>query len=184
MEKTLPEIETKFNTLSPFLKMEYLEECSKQNSDLNIKKFCCQKLAELYEIKSMFSEAAKNMSSLADMAVTFKDKINCFLKEIELWIKSGQYELADETYKMALAIGNTHEKEDIKKAVKELYKNQSLNFEKTNKNANALKIYEKLLHLVEEREKLEIKKRILPLYKKLGKIHEYTVLEEQLGKKV
>jgi len=180
-EKTIPEIEAKFNALSPFLKMEYLEECSKQNADLNIKRFCCKKLAELYEFRQMFSEAAKNMSSLADMAITFKEKISFFLKETELWIKSNQYDIADETYRMAIAIGNTKEKEEVKKAVKEIYNKQAFYFEKTNKNANALKIYEKLLHIVEEGEKLEVKKKILPLYKKLGKIHEYTVLEEQIG---
>ncbi len=180
VEKTLPQIENKLKTMSDFLKMEYLEECSKQNIDMNIKKFCSQELVKLYSGRNMFSEAAKNMSSLADIAVTYKDKIQAYMAEIELWIKTGDYERADESFRKSLACGNTKEKEEIKKTIKELYLKQALIYEKANKNSNALKIYERLLHIAEENEKLDIKKKILPLYGKLGRIRDYTLLKGQI----
>jgi len=181
-EKTMPEIEAKLKTMSDFLKMEYLEECSKQKIDLTIKKFCNQELAKLYEARKMFPEAAKNMNSVAEMAVTYKDKVQAYMAEIGLWIKAGSYELADESLQKAVACCNAREREELKKTVIDVYKNQALAHEKANKNSNALRIYEKLLHMTSESEKLEIRKKILPLYKKLGKIHEYTVLNEQIGK--
>lgn len=184
MEKTIPEITEKLKTMSPFLKMEYLEECAKQNIDFSIKRFCNQKLAELYAERNMFSQSAKNMESAAEMAVTYKDKIQLYTFEISLWIKAGDYDRADETLQKSLACANAKEKEEIKKKAIQMYRKQAIVFEKLNKNSHALRIYEKLLRMVSEAEKLEIKKKILPLYRKLGKIREYTILEEQIGKNV
>ena len=182
-EKTRQEIENKLKTLSDFLKMEYLEECARQKIDINIKKFCSQELSKLYEARKMFPEAAKNMSSVAEMSSTYKDKMQAFIAETCLWIKAGNYEIADEAFQKALACGNTKEKQEIKNEIIGFYKKQAEEFEKINRNSNALKIYEKLLHLVEDSEKLEIKRKILPLYTRLGKIHEYTILSQQLGGK-
>ncbi len=180
IEKTIPQIENKLKIMSDFLKMEYLEECARQNIDLNIKKFCNQELSRLYAERNMFSEAAKNMSSVAEMALTYKEKIQFYLSEVELWVKSGDYDMAEEAFGKALACGNSREKEEIKKIIKELYLKQALMHEKANKNSNALKIYEKLLHMADDKEKLEIKKKILSLYGKLGKIREYTLLKGQI----
>ncbi len=179
-EKTLPQIENKLKTMSDFLKMEYLEECSKQNIDLNIKRFCNQELSKLYMGRNMFSEAAKNISSVAEMAKTYKDKIKAYMEEVGLWIKSGDYEMAEEAFRKSLACGNEKEKEEMKKTIKEIYLKQALMHEKANKNSNALRIYERLLHMADDKEKLEIKKKILPLYGKLGKIREYTLLKRQI----
>lgn len=182
LEKTRQEIEAKVKTMSDFLKMEYLEECAKQKVDINIKRFCNQELSKLYEMRKMFSQAAKNMESVAEMATTYKDKINAYSTEVGLWIKTGDYERADEAFQKAVACGNTNEKAEIKKEIVQLYKAQALDYEKQNKNSNALRIYEKLLHMIGEEDKLEIRRKILPLYKKLGRIREYTVLNEQLEK--
>ena len=182
VEKTIPEIEAKLKTMSDFLRMEYLEECSKQKIDLTIKKFCNQELSKLYETRKMFPEAAKNMNSVAEMAVTYKEKIQAYMAEVGLWIKAGNYDIADEALQKAIAYCNAQEREELKKTIINIYKNQALAYEKANKNSNALKIYEKLLHMLSEAEKLEIKKKILPLYKRLGKIHEYTVLNDQIEK--
>jgi len=182
LEKTRTEIENKINTMSDFLKMEYLEECSKQNMDLAIKKFCNEKLAELYEVKKMFSEAAKRVESVAEMASTYKDKIQTYINESRLWIRGGDYERADECLQKALACASAREREGIKKTVIEIYKAQAQVFAEQNRNSYALKIYEKLLHIVSDDEKADIKKKILPLYKKLGKIREYTILSEQISK--
>lgn len=179
-EKTRQEIEGKLKGMTDFLKMEYLESCLKYHRDFDAKKFCNLKLAELYEGRSMFSEAARNMSSMAEMAATFKEKIQAYMKETELWIKAARYDLADDAFRKALASGNMKEKEEMKKAIKQLYKKQAEVYEKVRRNANALKIYEKLLQMADEDEKPEIKKKLLELYKILGKIREYTILSGQI----
>lgn len=178
-EKTRQEIESKASGMSDFLKMEYLEACIKNTNSIEAKKFCHSKLAELYERKNMFLEAARNMSSMAEMAVTFNDKIQAYIIETVLWIKAAKYDEADGAFRKALASGNTLEKEEMKQAIKEFYKKQALVYEKSNKNGSALKIYEKLMSMANDLEKEEIKNKLLFLYEKLGKIREYNMLKNK-----
>lgn len=181
-ERTRGEVEAKLNFMSDFLKMEYLESCLKQHQDFDVKRLCNNKLAELYEGRNMFSEAAKNMSSVAEIAATFREKMNAYMKEVELWIKAARYDIADDAFRKALACGNTQEKEEMKKAVIELYKKQAAVYENTNRNSNALKIWQKVLEMVSEPEKIIIREKLLGLYKRLGKIREYSILSGQLKK--
>jgi len=178
-EKTRQEIEAKASGMSDFLKMEYLEACIKNTNSIEAKKFCHSELARLYEAKNMFLEAARNMSSMAEMAITFNDKMQAYIKETELWIKAARYDDADEAFRKALASGNTKEKEEMKSAIKELYKKQALAYEKANKKGSALKIYEKLFSISSDLEKEEIKNKLLYFYEKLGKIREYNMLKSK-----
>jgi tetratricopeptide (TPR) repeat protein len=181
-EKTRAEVEVKLSSMSDFLKMEYLESCLKAHMDFDVQRLCHQKLSELYDGRNMYSEAAKNMSAVAELAGTFKDKMEAYMKETGLWIKSAQYDRAEEAFKKALASGNAKEKDEMKRAIKDLYKRQAQAYERMSRNTNALKIYELLLRVSEEPEKLEVRKKLLELYHRLGKIREYTVLKEQLDK--
>lgn len=179
-EKTRAEVEQKLGMMSDFLKMEYLESCIRQNRELDTKKFCNMKLADLYAGRNMFLEAARNAASAAELAATFKEKTEAYMKEVELWIKAGQYERSEEALRKALASGNSQEKFEMKRKVKQIYRKQAETFERSMKSTNALKVYQKLLELSDDAEKTEVKKKILDLYKKLGKIREYSVLQAQL----
>lgn len=184
LEKTRREIEEKLKTMSDFLKLEYLESCLKQFESIEIRKFACEKLAELYEQKSMLIEAAKNLDSLAKLVLTFKEKIKAHMKEAEVYIKAGLYNDADNAFKKALNNTNAAERNEIKNQLKELYLRQADALRKAGKNSNALKICEKILSttFVElgDEQRQEIKKNLLFLYEKLGKIREYMVLKESL----
>ena len=174
------EIETKAATMSDFLRMEYLEECHKHIKSIDVKKFCHFELAKLYDARGMFSEAARNMKSVNDFALTFKEKMQNFVKEAEMWIKATQYDRADEAFKKALTCGNTRDKEEIKKSVKEFYKKQAAIFEKADRRANALKVYERLIEIADENEKPAIKEKLFSFYSKLGKIKEAMALQGQV----
>ena len=176
-ETTKQEIENKARGMSDFLRMEYFETCLKQTKSIEVKKFCHQELARLYEARNMFLEAAKNMNTMAEISITFNEKIKAYVKETELWIKAGRYENADASLKRALASANTQEKEEIKKAIKEFYKRQAEAYEKEKRNTNALKIYEKLFEIAEQGEKQEIKNKLIELYGRLGKIREYMKMK-------
>lgn len=181
-EKKREEVEARLSSMSDFLKMEYLENCLKQTDSLDIKKFSHTKLTELYMEKSMYAEAARNMSALADISITFKEKIEAFMKETELWIKAGNYDRADDSLKKALACGNKREKGEIKLKIKEIYQKQAEAYKKNQKNGNAMRIYEKMLTLeLSDEEKLEIKKKLLLIYGKLGKIREQSMLRKGIG---
>ena len=180
-EKTRQEIEQKLSMMSDFLKMEYLENCLKQQSTFDVKRFCHENLSVLYDKRNMFAESAKHMNIAAEISATFKDKMQNYMKEVELWIKSNQYDRVDEAFTKALACGNTKEKEEMKAALKELYFKQAKAFEKAQRNSNAMKVYEKILrmNLANEAEKAEIREKLLSLYQKLGKIREYMMLREK-----
>jgi tetratricopeptide (TPR) repeat protein len=180
-EKSRAEVEAKLGMMSDFLKMEYMENCIKQHRDFEIKKFCHQKLADLYAGRNMFLEAARNASSAAELAATFKEKIGAYMKEVELWIRAGQFDRADEAFRKALVTGNTQEKFEMKRKIIELYREQARFYEKSGKQTHALKVYQRLIEMLgDEQEKYEVKKRMLELYKRLGKIREYSVLSAQL----
>ncbi|MFH1307247.1 MAG: hypothetical protein ABIH72_00145 [archaeon] len=174
---TKEEVEAKLNTMSDFLKMEYLEYCLK-DSDFSVKRFCHQKLAELYEDRKMFSEAAKNMSSVAEVSLSFKDKREAYMKEVELWLKAGHFDMFDNALTRGLSIGNVSEKEEMKRAIKDLLKRQGQSYEKSMKRGAAVKVYEKLFQMSDTSEKEGVKLKLMELYDKLGKIREYMALKK------
>src|SRR3989338_3602513 len=114
LEKNKEQIEAKVNTMSDFVKMEYLESCLNTIHEVNISKFCYKKLAELYEKKAMYSEAAKYMAKFGEVCVGAKEKIDSIIKEAELLIKAGQYDEAIYLYKKAMALADTTGKFEIK----------------------------------------------------------------------
>jgi len=177
-EQTKPEIEKKLGMMSDFLKIEYLENCLKQQTLMDVRKFVHQELSKLYEKKAMYFEAAKNMERAAELAVTFKDKMQDYLKEAELFIKAARYDHADDAVSKALACGNASEKDGMKQAIKLLYMKQAEVYEKAMRNNNAAKIYEKLFSFsfLSETEKAMIKEKLYFLYQKLGKVSEMMSL--------
>jgi tetratricopeptide (TPR) repeat protein len=182
LEKNRQEIEAKANKMSDFLQMEYFEGCLKKNLGIDVNKFCFTRLSELYASKNMFSEAAKYMSAAAGLTVTLKEKIQIYLKEIDLLIKSGAYDKAEFSLRKAMEeVAIEREQREIVNTVVGYYKKQAELFEKSGRSSHAMKIYEKLLTMVGETEKLELKKKLLYLYERLGKVKEYLVLKKQLG---
>jgi hypothetical protein len=182
LEKKREEIEAKVNTMSDFLKMEYLESCLKANLDINVCKYCYKKLSELYENKIMYPEAAKYMAKFGELCAGAKEKIAAIVKEAELLVKAGSYDPADYLYKKAMSLADGPEKYEIKRNMVKFYKQEAANFERLNKHAGALKIYERLVYHVADAERDEARKRMLELYQKLGKIKEYIRLKAEMDK--
>ncbi|MBI2449144.1 hypothetical protein HYV49_02505 [Candidatus Pacearchaeota archaeon] len=180
-ETTRQEIEEKASKMSDFLKMEYLEKCIKSHISLDIRKFAHTLLSDLYEKRSMYVESAKHKAALAELTTTFKDKKNAFVQEAELWIKASHFLEADNAVKKALACSNTIEKQEVKNIIKQIYKNHATLSLKNQKNAAALKFYEKLssFELTDE-EKKDMQRNLLFLYDKLGKVREYYKVKKAL----
>lgn len=182
LEKNREEIEAKVNTMSDFVKMEYLESCLKTIPDVNISKYCYKKLSELYEKKIMYSEAAKYMAKFGEVCVGTKEKIAAIIKEAELLIKADQYDSAIYLYKKAMSFADTTGKFEIKRNMISFYKQEAAILEKSNRGTAALKIYEKIINYVADAERNEIKKKMLELYQKLGRVTEYIKLKAELDK--
>src|SRR3989344_6825246 len=140
-------VEEKISTMGDYVKIGYLTSCLKQSLDFDTRKFVLTTLSSLYENKRMYLDAGKMMSYAAEINTTFNGKISDFLKSTEFFIKGGEYDEADMSFKKAIALGNISQKAEMKKRVKELYKSQAGDFLVRDKRKNAVEAYEKLLSM-------------------------------------
>ncbi len=176
------DIEKEIEGKGDFVQIDYLTEILEEKIPIDVRKFICFKLAEIYERKGVFDSAAKMFNNIALISIAFSEKIKHYIKESELYIKAGVFDKADEAMKKAMNQANVIEKQDIYFSIKDFYKRQAEVYEKEMKRNNALRIYEKLLEMnITDLEKQEIKKKILGLYEKLGKLKEYFILKKSLN---
>jgi len=172
-ERTKKQISEKIKGMNEFLKIEYLEECLKAPITFNVKKFVQDLLIELYWQRKMFSQAAKYSVSNAEISVKYTEKIENYMKALRLYVMAGLLTDADITYRRALACGNSSQKKEIEVDVINFYKKQAEVFEKHDKRAHAIKVYEKLLRFIkDEQEKEEVKIKLIDMYEKVGKMRE------------
>jgi len=176
------EIEEELQRKGDFVQIAYLTNILEEKLPIDIKKFICSKLAEIYEKKFMFKDAAKMFENVALISVAFSEKIKYHLREAELYIKAGDFEGVDNAMKKAISDANASEKAEIYFIIKNSYKRQADIYEKEMRRNHAAKIYEKLLHMnTSESEKNDIKRKLLELYEKLGKLKEYFILKKSLN---
>jgi len=182
LEKNKREVEARAKSMSDFLRMEYLESCVRKFLDPEILRYAYLELSKLYEARIMYTEALKYIAKYKELCILQRERTECIIKEIELFIKAGNYERADIAYKEACKDSTEKEKIDIRSKMVQYYKNEVMKFEKSAKNAAALKVYEKLILYVTEPERTEIKKKMINAFQKLGKIRESIELERQLNR--
>ena len=175
--KERKEIEDQLAGMNPFMQLEFLEKMLKKTETFDVKSFIHTKLAEIYSKRGMFAEAAKNMENGGEIAVTFREKREEFMKAIEIYIKAGDYGKIDIVLNKALSYANESEKPALKEQRKKMMVEQAERFEKDGKNNNALKMYELLFRIVNEQEREIIKNKMIPLYERLGKIREANALK-------
>lgn len=172
------EIEKELQNQGDFVQIDHLTAFMKEEIPTDIRKFAMLKLAELYEKKMMFGEAAKIFNNLSIISIPFSEKIKSHVKEAELYIKAGNFREADYATTKAMNQANAFEKNDIMFNIKQFYKKQAEIYEKEMRRSNAVRIYEKLLELAStEAEKKQIREKLLELYQKLGKFREYNALK-------
>ncbi|MCX6749190.1 MAG: hypothetical protein NTW17_00390 [Candidatus Pacearchaeota archaeon] len=174
------EIEKDLQGKGDFVQIDHLIRFLKDQLSMDTKKFVFLKLAALYEKAKLLDEAARMQNNAAELAIAFTEKITYYKKEAELYIKSGAFDKAEKAMRDAMSQANLREKEDIYAFIKQFYKEQALVCEKNEKRNQAVRLYEKILEMrITETERSEIKAKLLELYKKLGKVREYMILEKQ-----
>ncbi|MFH0831277.1 MAG: hypothetical protein V1886_00185 [archaeon] len=129
----------------------------------------------------MFNEAARNVEGAAEVAVTFRDKMEMHMKAARLLVKHGSYYDADKQFEKALACANSREREQLKQTYKEFYMEKAKEFESLKRMNNAIKVYEKLLMygFVSNEEKQAINSKLAVLYSKVGKVQDAMRLERK-----
>ena len=180
LERSKSEIIAKAERMSDFLKMEYLENCTKKFSDADIQRYCFLELSKLYERNVMYPDAIKYLARYEEICPTNREKLLAYIKELEILIKGGLYDRVEFVYKKAKDISTPRELIDLDLRISHLYHEEAEKFDKLNKYTPALKVYERLLVLAKGEEKIEIKKRLAYLYNKLGRVREAIEMERDL----
>jgi lipopolysaccharide biosynthesis regulator YciM len=175
---TKVEIENFLKGKGEFVQLSHLEIFLRKDPPLETKKFIYLKMAEIYDKKNMFTEAAKMFHSMAIISVAFTDKIKYHVKEAEMFIKAGMFNRVDEAVRKSMNDANATEKSEIFITIKNFYKKQAEQYTKELRRNHSIKIYEKLLEMnISETERSEIKEKLLKLYEKTGKLREYYSLK-------
>lgn len=182
LEKNLSEIQQKAGRMSDFLRMEYLESCAIKFNDSLILRYCYQELSRLYEGRKMYSDAIKYIFKYQETLVSEVEKMNAMMKEVELLIKAGFYDRADLLIKRIIENSKESQKFEVRRKIVEMFKQEAARFEKESKFTPLLKVYEKLIEYLADAEKNEIKRRMVIIYKKLGKVRESLELERQMDR--
>ena len=180
LERNKSEVQAKAEKMSDFLRMEYLENCTKKFMDKEILRYCFQELSRLYERNAMFPDAIKYLARYEELAGTNTEKRTAYLKEAELLIKAGFYDRIEFTHNKIKEISSPKELKEIDQKIIQLLKDAAAMYDRQNKYSPATKTYEKLLQLSKPEDKTEIKRRLVFLYNKLGKVRESIELEREL----
>ncbi len=178
-ERGKHEIELKLKDMGDYVKMDYLQRAMISGLDFDTKKFVQIRLAKIYESRNMFSEAGKLIKNSADINTTFRGKIQDYMKSVELFIRAGNFDEADVSFKLALACASNEQKRELKNGLKKLYEMQAGYYLKQDKRNSAKTTYERLLKQdLNDCEKQEAQKSLLSLYESLGFIREYNNLKK------
>jgi tetratricopeptide (TPR) repeat protein len=178
-ENTREEVEEKLNKLvTPLTKIEYLESALKKVAfSLELKRFIWNKLIELYESGGMYDKAAKAISSRAGIDVTFKEKIDAYLKAAGYYAKVGRIDDSEDMFTRAVRESDERQKAMIMLTRKNVYLAAASDLERKGRKAMAGKFYEKLLKMkLDDLEKKDVKEKLINLYKSLGKFKEAELL--------
>jgi len=182
-EMAKSEIEQALKGKGDFVQIDSLGRLLKEPIAFDTRKFVFLKLATLYEKAKMFNDSAKMYGNAAEISLPFAEKIKHYMKETELYAKTGAFDRVENAMKKAMAQANSREREEIKISVKMLYKEQAKTCEAELRRNQATRFYEKILEMrIPEQERRETGEKLLELYKRLGKLREYQVLEKSMQK--
>src|SRR3989344_7890339 len=135
----------KAGKMSDFLRMEYLELCSGSIGDKEVLIYCYSELAKLYEEWFMYPEALKYLAKLKSLTLSNKEKLKIYEKEIEVFIKSGNYDKVLNHYKEAVKIIGKIEEFELRRSIIQFYREEATKLELKKKYASMSRLYERLI---------------------------------------
>jgi len=166
------------------VRIEILERLLRERLPKDLQKFALMQIASLHERKNWLSNAAKYYKMAAEISVTYREREDLFMKEVEMFIKAIMYNQADEAMKKAIeAVANPKNRDVIKERVIQLYLNEARMNEMNERRVNAIKTYEKVLSMIGESRKdlrSQIMSKLVVLYERVGKVRDSIRLRDSL----
>ena len=130
----------------------------RQADNLDLKKFLLLNLAAVNEKKNLLNDAIKNVVGAADIALTYREKRELFMKGVELWVKLGDFMMAEKAFHKALGYANEFEGKDMQTEYFELFRIRGSILENEGETRKAIDTYERLFAITKfEKKKLEMK---------------------------
>ena len=179
---TKTEIEEAIKGKGDFVKIDYLNRYLKTVDSLEMKRFILLNLASVNESKGLFNDAIKNVSSAGDISISFREKRELYMKEVALWIKISDFNMAEKAFNKTLSYGNEIEKVEMYSLYENTFRAIGKNYENQGKLRKALEIYEKLFNIIKiPQRKEDVKEKLLDIYYKMGRMREDNRLKGMKG---
>ncbi len=176
------EIEKELNGKGDYVQIDTIRRFLKENPSPDLKKFVCVRLAEIYERRMMFPQAAETYSKLAEMTNIYADKMKFLIQETGNYIHGGYFEMADSITNKIIADIKPMEKTNTLNIIKDFYKTQAMIFEKEKRKSKAVEVYEKMITLktLSDAEKTDVNNKLLRLYNDLGLVAKFLSLKGKI----
>ncbi len=176
-EEILNEIKSK----SDDIKLELLDKIvKKMENDQETRKNAFILMTDIYIKRLWWNNAARAYLNAADLAKTFDDKKELFFKAGELFVRTGDYFTAEDTFRKALVLAAKRDRQDTWNRVLGVYMAYARELESKRMQTKAISVYNKILTLnlpVENAN--QIRDRMADLYEKIGKPREATMIRQQ-----
>jgi len=167
------EIEYSIKGKDDFVKIDKLKRHLKSADSLDTKKYILLMLVSICEARGLYKEAAKYIANASEITITYKEKVDLYLKEAELEIKDNQFEAAERALNSALSCTNLQEKPIVVTRYLDLYRSVGKSAEDNGKKRKAIEVYEKLIQLKQPYEKrIEIRDKLISLHETMGHIRD------------
>ena len=161
-------------------KLEFIESAIKGGMPTEVKITALISMAEIHKDKKWFNSAAKNFSSAADLAPTFREKIDLYFKTAVMYLQVGEYFRAEDNFRKVLVLANNEQRSEIREKINIIYLELSEKYEKERRYSKAIQAYTKILTLNFPLKKtIEIYDKLIFLYSKVGKPREAKLVEEK-----
>jgi tetratricopeptide (TPR) repeat protein len=176
-EEILNEIKSK----SDDIKLELLDKIvKKMENDQETRKNAFILMTDIYIKRLWWNNAARAYLNAADLAKTFDDKKELFFKAGELFVRTGDYFTAEDTFRKALVLAAKRDRQDTWNRVLGVYMSFARELESKRMQTKAISVYNKILTLnlpVENAN--QIRDKMADLYEKIGKPREATMIRQQ-----
>lgn len=172
------ELEDEIQGKGDFIQIDYLNRFLKLMPPTDMRRFALLKLAEIYDRKEMYRDAAQAYESISIFSLTFSEKISYLVLEAKELAKGAHFDEADRAIRRAFTDTNATQKASVIAELKTFYKQQGDLLLRTNKTSKAALFYERLLRMdLKSSEKEEVKSGLIKIYEKLGKMDEVRLLK-------
>ncbi len=160
-------------------KLEFIEKAMKKGMPTDVKIAAFVLMAEIHKNKKWFTIAAKNYCSAADLAGTFREKMDLYFKSAVTFLHAEDYLAADDNFRKVLVLSSKEQRQAIQEKINNLYVQKAEEYEKSKVYTKAIRAYSKALSLkLPVSKKMEIYDKLAVLYEKIGRPRDANFIRE------